>query len=399
MSTLSLHGREWLQSLPVRHLLSILKQDGGDARFVGGCVRDALLGRDVHDFDVATTLLPQEVIDRCLKMGAKVVPSGVNHGTVMVINEGRIFEITTLRKDIETNGRHAKVVFTDDWLEDAKRRDFTMNALYCDIDGNVTDFFCGLQDALAGRVRFVGDPHERIKEDVLRILRFYRFCSYYGQGDYDQDAARACRSMRSLLNTLSAERVRAELMRLFSAPSAHKTVELMEKDQIFDAMSLPLGCSVQSERAFSFPQNDPLPRLFSLIQDETKIDALCAQLRLSKVEKSRLENMRTLQNAAIQTITDIKKTIYKYGARAVRDALILRGETESIAMLDVLEMTFKPRFPLNGSDLREKGIPSGPYYAQVLDEIEAWWVDGDFLGDRAACLKKLDETVSETKFA
>ncbi len=399
MSTLSLHSHEWLQSPPVQRLLHILKQDGGDARFVGGCVRDALLGRDVHDLDIATTLLPQDVIDRCLKMGAKVVPSGISHGTVMVISEGRIFEITTLRKDIETNGRHAKVAFTDDWLEDAKRRDFTMNALYCDIDGNITDFFCGMQDALAGHVRFVGDAQERIKEDVLRILRFYRFSAYYGKENYDQDAVMACQALRGLLNTLSAERVRAELMRLFSAPRAYKTVQLMEENKIFEAMSLPLSCSVQSEKTFSFPQNDPLPRLLSLLHDATKINSLSAQLRLSKAEKFRLENMQALRNTALGTTTDIKKAIYKFGAAAVRDTLILKGEMESLEILDVLVATFKPCFPLNGSDLSEKGIPPGPYYAQVLNEIEAWWIDGDFLGDRAACLKKLDETLLEIKLA
>src|SRR6202043_3407136 len=208
----------WMGEAATRAVLRALGAEGGAARFVGGCVRDALLGRAIGDIDIATPLAPEEVMRRLEAAAIKAVPTGIAHGTVTAVVPPRHFEITTLRRDVETFGRHARVAFTDDLAADAARRDFTMNALFLDADGNLFDPMGGLPDLRAGRVRFVGNAETRIREDVLRLLRFYRFHAHYGSGEADTAARAACRDLAHLLPTLSGERVAAETLKLLAAP-------------------------------------------------------------------------------------------------------------------------------------------------------------------------------------
>lgn len=231
----------WLKDPAVQKVVQAIKAAGGEARFVGGCVRDAILGRKLGDFDLATTLRPEAVQAACEKAGCKVVPTGIKHGTVTVIADHQVFEVTTLRRDVATDGRWAEVEYTNDWQQDAARRDFTMNALFCDADGNVTDFFGGIDDLKAGLVRFVGEPEQRIKEDVLRILRFFRFFAHYGKGEPDASGLAACKALVSLLPALSVERVRTELLKLLQADNPVPTWQLMLDIGVFKALDLPLG--------------------------------------------------------------------------------------------------------------------------------------------------------------
>src|SRR5579859_1790498 len=212
-----LNDRSWLDAKATRTLVAALDAGGIDFRFVGGAVRDGLLGRKVSDIDVATPAMPGDVIRAVEAAGLKAIPTGIAHGTVTAVVGRQPFEVTTLRRDVETDGRHAVVAFTDDWRADAARRDFTMNALYADRDGRITDFFGGEADARAGRVRFIGDPGERIAEDALRILRFFRFHAWYGQGALDADGLAASTRLAGMIDRLSGERIRVELFKTLAA--------------------------------------------------------------------------------------------------------------------------------------------------------------------------------------
>ena len=231
----------WLPAADTRAVLEALMADGKPARLVGGCVRDALAGRPVTDVDIATPETPPRVIDLLRAAGLKAVPTGVEHGTVTAVVRGKPFEVTTLRRDVTTDGRHAVVAFTDDWTEDAARRDFTMNALSADPDGRVHDPFDGVADLAAGRVRFVGEARARIREDVLRILRFFRFHAHYGKGAPDADGLAACRELAPLLPRLSAERVATELLKLLKAPDAAATVRMMREAGILAPILAEIG--------------------------------------------------------------------------------------------------------------------------------------------------------------
>jgi len=279
----------WMEAPETRAVLAAL---GGEGRFVGGCVRDTLLGRAVGDIDIATPLTPDEVTRRLNAAGIKVAPTGLTHGTVTAVASGKPFEITTLRHDVETDGRHARVAFTDDWAEDAKRRDFTMNALFLEADGAVFDPMGGLGDLRAHRVRFVGDPMTRIREDVLRILRFYRFHAHYGAGEPDPSARVACRALAHLLPNLSRERVAAELLKLLAAADPVPALRLMKEDGVL-AQILPEAPRLDQLAALIplEPAPDSIRRLAALIGGGA--EQLAERLRLSTADRERLVVLET----------------------------------------------------------------------------------------------------------
>src|SRR5215468_4177027 len=265
-----LDPQPWMIAAETVAVMAALAAAGGEARFVGGCVRDALLGRKVSDIDIATHEPPERVMNLLSRAGIKAIPTGIKHGTVTAVVGVRHFEITTLRRDVETYGRHARVEYTDDWAADAARRDFTMNALFCSADGTIYDPFGGLADLRAQRVRFVGDPAERIREDVLRLLRFFRFHAHYGKPPPDPPALAACRDLAHLLPTLSGERVCAETLKLLSAPQPADVVDLMRESGVL-AHFLPEATGIDRMRALVaaeavaprdlVPRPDPLRRL------------------------------------------------------------------------------------------------------------------------------------------
>ena len=381
----------------VQSVMTVIACAGGEARFVGGCVRDALLGRPFRDFDLAVTLLPEQTMAVCQDAGFKVVPIGSDHGTVLVVNKGRPFELTTLRRDVKTDGRRATVAFTDDWEADASRRDFTMNAIYCDAAGQVTDYFGGVADARAGVVRFVGDADARIREDVLRILRFFRFHAHYGVGGVDEAALGACRDQVALLRGLSAERVSAELMKLLSAKNPLPAVQMMREIGVFDVLALPFICFDRLADVVALADtgaSEDVLRLWAVVPDDFSFEILAQQLRLPGRILRRLLNLRsafedgTLAGRDAVSPEAVLREAYFRDVQAVRDVLILRGQGASVGVLDGWS---RPRLPVRGGDVMALGKAAGVDVAgfetgRILKATEAWWVKQDFCPDRQSCL-------------
>ncbi|HZB93379.1 MAG TPA: CCA tRNA nucleotidyltransferase [Stellaceae bacterium] len=382
----------WMTEAPVRAVLTAL---GGSGRFVGGCVRDALLGRPIGDIDVATPLRPEEVLRRLEAAGIKAVPTGLAHGTVTAVAPQRQIEITTLRRDVETFGRHARVAFTADWAEDAARRDFTMNALFLDAEGNLFDPLGGLSDLRAGRVRFVGDAAARIREDVLRLLRFYRFHAHYGRGEADAEARAACRALAGLLPGLSGERVAAELKKLLCAPDPVPTLRLAAEDGVL-AVLLPEATRLDRLRGLVAIEEAPdaIRRLSALI--ETNAAAVAERLKLSTAERDRLLALASplppIDLAADERTQ--RRLAYRHGVDLYRDEVLLAAASSGAgerahALRHAAEAWRSLKFPLRGRDVTALGIPAGPAVGRLLGEVEAWWEEGDFRADRRAALAEL----------
>ncbi len=390
--------QDWMTRSSTIAVLAALTAAGAPARFVGGCVRDSVLGRAVKDIDIATPTPPETVMALLADAGIKVVATGLAHGTVTAVVERDHFEITTLRRDVETYGRHAKVAFTDDWAADAARRDFTMNALYLDGDGRIYDPIGGLDDVRQGRVRFVGDPAERINEDVLRILRFFRFHAHYGRGPVDRAGLAACRTLASGLHRLSGERVRDELLRLLAAPDPTQVLRLMADGKILDHV-LPeatlidrLAGLLAVDRAV-----DPLRRLAALVAgDGATLTAAAGRLRFSNRQRDRL--LAAAGPFAAADPAAAQRLLYRIGAEAYRDRLLLAWaeapeETRLKPLLAMAEGWRRPKFPLRGKDVIALGIERGARVGDLLAAVEDWWVEGNFQAGRADCLARLKASV------
>lgn len=380
------------------------------ALFVGGCVRDSLLGHPVGDIDIATVLAPEEVSRRLQEAGLKVVPTGIAHGTVTAISEGQPFEITTLRVDVDTDGRRATVAFTDDWAADAARRDFTVNALFADRSGAVFDPVGGLEDLQAGSVRFVGDAEQRIREDVLRLLRFFRFYARFGTPPPDRDAIAACTKLAVLLPSLSGERVAAELLKLLSTDDPATTLVLMSANGILQHV-LPEATEIDRLAALVtvegvVEQADPLRRLAAGLKvDEAGADAVSERLKLSNVQRARLRHLASGSRDIRRdmSLTAQRVLLYRLGADDWRDRVLIdwaeeialgaeqaRHVTEAWrALYNFPSEWSPPSFPLKGNDVLVLGIMEGPAIGRCLAAVEAWWIEGDFSADRAACLRQL----------
>ena len=403
----TLPPQPWMTHPATRRVIRALLDAGGEgcARFVGGCVRDALLGRTVTDIDIATTLTPDRVTDALIAAGVEAIPTGIAHGTVTAATAGRIFEITTLRRDVETDGRHARVEYTDDWEEDASRRDFRFNALYATPDGVVFDPTChGLADLRAGAVVFVGDPSTRITEDALRIPRFFRFLAWYGRGKPDTQALDACEALRDLVGQLSAERVSKELLKLLDADDPRKSVRLMSATGVLHAL-LPceIGLTrfeglvaIETEQLFT---RDPLLRLAALLHDDPGAARATAEgLRLSNAQRDRL--IGVLGGEAVVSWMgprEVRRAIWRHGAEAVRDKVMLTwaasnrpaAATQWRALLPMIDSWPRPAFPLSGDEVLAAGVPPGPSVGKVMREVEAWWVDNDFIDDKLSLIERL----------
>ena len=398
--------RDWslLKQPPLRAVFDALDGEGRATRIVGGAVRDALLGRDVTDADLATVLLPADVIARAEAAGLKTVPTGIEHGTVTVVSGGRPFEVTTLRRDIETDGRHAVVRYSTDWKEDASRRDFTMNALYCDMQGEVFDPLGGLADLRASRVRFIGRAEDRIREDYLRILRFFRFFAWYGEGRPDPDGLRACARLKSGLATLSAERVWAELKRLLKASDPARALLWMRTTEVLQKVLPeswgidPIHRVIAAERIEGWTP-DPLFRLEAILPPHrARIDALAERLRLSRAEAARLHCWADAPEADLTiSESDLAKRLYRGGREGIRDRLrhalareVEQGHHEAVAALGkqiaFVELWSPPVFPLSGKDLVARGIAPGPEVGRRLQELEQRWIESGFSLSRDALL-------------
>jgi poly(A) polymerase len=399
----------WLTSGPAARVLELLNGDGEEARVVGGAVRNALLKLPTGDIDIATTALPAEVIRRAKAAGVKSVPTGIEHGTVTLVVEGQPFEVTTLREDVETFGRKAKVAFGRDWVRDAERRDFTINGLSVDAGGVVHDHVGGIDDLAAGRVRFIGDPTARIAEDYLRILRFFRIHAAYGAGQPDRAGYLACIGGRAGLAGLSAERVRMEMLKLMVAPGAAGAIAAMAEGGllllIFGGVAYTgtFAAMIAAERALGLAP-DPVRRLGALAVAVTE-DArrLASRLRLTNSETKMLDSMghRWWRLAGMDEAT-ARRRLYRLGAERYRDRLMLAwarsgddadaAHWRELALLP--ERWSAPKFPLKAADFIARGIASGPALGHVLGLAEDAWLAADFPLDQAALEAIADQTVA-----
>ena len=362
------------------------------ARLVGGCVRDALAGLPVADIDLACPLPPERMISALRAAGLRALPTGLAHGTITALSGTALagdahFEITTLRRDLATDGRHATVAFTDDWREDAARRDFTINAMSLSAIGMLYDYFGGQSDLAAGIVRFVGDPATRLAEDYLRLLRFFRFHARYGRGAPDPAALAAIEGAIPGLAHLSPERVWSELKRLLAAPAAAPTIALMDRLGVLQAI-LPEGFSVAALAALESrgAPAAPLLRLAALLTGSA--DALADRLRLSAAER---DELIALRDGPVPTDHDDDATLRRLLADTPREILLGRawlaglGETARQKLLTEIA----PVFPLKGQDLTAFGVLPGPEMGVILRDLRRWWMAGGCRADRAACLSEL----------
>ena len=388
--------QDWMAAAPTRRVMAALEARGGPgaARFVGGCVRNALMGRKVEDVDIATPLTPEAVTDALQAAGIKAVPTGVEHGTVTAVADKTPFEITTLRRDVETDGRRAVVAFTDDWAEDARRRDFRLNAIYADAQGRLYDpTGAGVADARAGRIVFVGDAETRIREDYLRILRFFRFHAWYGRGEPDAEGLETCARLKDGVRSLSAERVAKELLKLLAAEDPRGAVGLMAGSGVLTE-SAPEARDLERFAVLAGadlePARDPVLRLAALLPDAPDVArSMAERLRLSNAQRERL--------AAAVVVTDFplsdpaaRELVYRFGRQAAADRLLLawaagRGaERERLDELLALVVGPAPaRPPIGGAEILAAGVPPGPLVGEVQRALEAWWIGRDFHATKA----------------
>jgi len=396
----SLAHAAWLERGPLAQLLALLDRDGEEARAIGGAVRDALLGKEPVEVDVATTATPPEVMRRVEAAGFKAVPTGIEHGTVTVVIESRPFEVTTLRQDVETFGRRATVRFGRDWRADAERRDFTINALSVSPDGTVHDYVGGLADLKARRVRFIGDAATRIAEDYLRILRFFRFHAAYGEGRPDPEGLHAAIVARAGLEKLSRERVRMELIKLLSAAHSVPTLATMAEAGILGGVlgGVPLLASLANmanlEAALGLAA-DPVRRLGALsVQVVEDAERLWQRLRLSNAEHERLASMADGWKRITPAMGEqgARELVYRIGPARYTDRLLLAWARAQEGTADdawhglarLPESWQAPRFPLKAADLIRRGVPKGPQLGAALRAAEAAWIAAGFPTDQAA---------------
>ncbi len=391
----------WLQGGGLPRLIAVLDCDGEEARVVGGAVRNALIEMPIHEIDVATTAVPEEVVRRVQAAGFKAVPTGIEHGTVTVVIDGHPFEVTTLRRDVETDGRHAKVAFGRDWKVDAERRDFTINALSATRDGAVYDYVGGLEDLAARRVRFIGDPRQRIEEDYLRVLRFFRFHAAYGSSDHpDAEGLAACIAGREGLDKLSRERVRMETMKLVVAPHAVPTLIAMTDAglllRVLGGVSYLASFEnmAKVEGAIGL-KADPVRRLGALAVGVAEdAERLWQKLRLTNTEHERLASMGEAwwRMTPADGEQAARALLYRLGPLEFTDrALIAWSRSQASAhdagwhaLASLPQRWTAPVFPLKAADFMARGVEKGPALGKALAAAEEAWIAADFPADAAA---------------
>ncbi len=385
----------WLNDKNLQAVLSVLN-GAGETRVAGGAIRNALMGLPISDVDLATVVLPHDVMQLAKSAGFAAHPTGIEHGTITVVNHGKPFEVTTLRRDVETDGRHAVVKFTNDFAADAARRDFTMNALYCNARGEIFDYTDGYTDIRKHRVRFAGQPAARIKEDFLRILRFFRFHATYGKGAPDAFGLAACARLKAGLKDISAERIRQELFKLLTATRAPETLKVMAASGVLKTI-IPY---VAEWRVVKRLPADPILRLMAIAKAPNDLKEL---LRLSNQEAARIE--RLLAAPALTPILrdrERRVLLYATGKETWRDQVELTRARSKVKLTDQAWMNLLnfadewpiAKLPLSGKDLLQKGILAGPQLGALLQAAEDYWIAGDFKASREDLLNYL-ESVNE----
>jgi poly(A) polymerase len=403
--TTSIAFADWFKAKETQQLLAALEvARAGGSRFVGGCVRNTLMGREVDDIDIATQLTPDRVTEVARAAGFAAHPTGIEHGTVTVVVNHKPFEVTTLRRDVSTDGRRATVAFTEAWEEDAQRRDFRMNALYADAQGAIHDpTGGGVDDVRAGRVIFIGDAHTRIKEDYLRILRFFRFNAWYAKGPLDPQGLHACADLVAGLDTLSVERVWKETKKLLGAYNpraaweAMKVIEVRARAlrELENDARLAMLCTLEAELLLPV---DAMTRVAAALSDQESARELARRLKLSNEERDRLvaalgDNEKI---TSYMSLREMRRAIYRIGNEAFRDRVMLAWAAAGAdkaqawrALVAHAQMWTPPKLPLTGEDVMTAGVPAGPKVGIVMREVEDWWIDSDFPDDRLSVIERL----------
>ncbi|MEP2705173.1 MAG: CCA tRNA nucleotidyltransferase [Roseibium sp.] len=403
-----LRRADWLNSRGLQALFSAIERDGDEARVVGGAIRNTLLGHSIPDVDIATTATPQDVAARASSSGLKSIATGIDHGTITVVSHGFAYEVTTLREDVETFGRQAKVIFGKDWVKDAERRDFTMNALYADRNGQLHDPLGGLQDCLDRRVRFIGDPDTRLREDYLRILRFFRIYAAYGQGEMDADGLGACLRQRDGLRQLSAERIGHEMRRLMQAPLAATALRMMNDCGLWE---IATGGIARVEDYAALRDLDPLVSetrdpelgltvLAGFVRED--IERIADRLRLSNAERKRMQiawsAIKFLRQ--LDELPEAEAMLYEFGRQGAIDGHLACWATlsaqdhnerveENESYLDQLRSQSVPVFPLKGADLIAAGHKPGPGLGAKLRQLEKTWCETGYKLENEALIAGL----------
>ena len=405
---MKLSSQAWLSDAATVRVVAALDTGPSTVRFVGGCVRDAIRGDAVKDVDLATVHPPEKIIELLEAANIKAVPTGLGHGTITAVADGKPYEVTTLRTDVETFGRHAEVAFTEDWRADAERRDFTMNAVYADPDGTLFDPVAGVADAQAGRVRFIGDADQRIQEDFLRILRFFRFSARFDGQDLDESGVDACARNKGGLKQLSGERVQTELLLLLASPSALPVLHVMKGSGVLDEV-LPevaaleaAGRLIDAEAQVNRPP-DALLRLAAIVGDKPAALEIAKRLKFSNDMKHRLEAALDITEAPMASFddSDIRRLLYKLGRQTSFDRILLSWARDADtshgpawqSVFDKVQTLDEPKFPLAGRDVIKLGVAPGTDVGTYLDHVERWWIENDFAPDRAALLNELKKRV------
>ncbi len=388
----------WRDRAGLRRIVATLTADGGAVRLVGGAVRDTLLGLPVADIDLATPLLPGEVTRRLAAADIKVIPTGIAHGTVTAIASGDHHEITTLRRDVETDGRRATIAFADDWRDDAARRDLTINALYADPDtGRIDDWFGGIDDLRNGCVRFIGDAATRIAEDHLRILRFYRFAARFGRGPLEPASHAAVIAARQSLKSLSRERIADELLKILSLPDPRAIVGQMAADGIFEVLLPELDPAfaaafdrLLANETAADAAPAPLRRLSVLLPADAAIaEQVASRLRLSTRQRKHLAALAAHRGDVVRPVRQLAHTI---GIDAARDVHLIAGHPDAARALAGWAV---PSLPVKGGDIVARGVAAGPDVARILKAVEAAWVAEDF-PDAARVAELVDQKIGRT---
>ncbi|MBL8546205.1 MAG: CCA tRNA nucleotidyltransferase [Hyphomonadaceae bacterium] len=395
----------WLKAKETQKLLAALEAARADgSRFVGGCVRNTLIGAPVDDLDIATQLTPPETIAVAAEAGFAAHPTGIEHGTITVVVDRKPFEVTTLRRDVTTDGRRATVAFTESWEEDAQRRDFRMNALYADAQGHIHDpTGGGLDDARTGRVIFIGDAATRIKEDYLRILRFFRFNAWYARTPIDPHGLQACADLVAGLDSLSVERIWKEVKKLLGAPDPRAAWEGMSAIEV-RARALPeldntprLRALMDLEADLMLPV-DAMTRVAAALEDQEGAKALSRRLKLSNEERDRLVGALgdDVKITSYMSLREMRRAIYKLGNEAFRDRVMLAWAASGNdkaqawrALVAHAQMWKAPKLPLTGDEVMAAGIPAGPKVGLIMREVEDWWIDADFPDDKLSIIERL----------
>ena len=401
----TINVKHWTSDKDIKILFSILKQKNEESRFIGGCVRDLLIKKKDADIDMATTIVPNKVLELLKKNNIKTLTSGISHGTVIALINKRKFEITTLRKDIKTDGRHAVVEFTKDWIIDSKRRDFTINAISCDFKGNLYDYHNGIGDLKKGKINFIGDTKKRIKEDYLRILRFFRFYAYYGKQNLNRIDLQFCKDYSFLLKKLSSERIYLEFKKILESDYSYKTLNLMKKNNILKYIIFSNVDLSKIENLEKIDKNKKYVnfhlKFSSILSDNTKsLNKTVKFLKLPNIEVKKINKIFLYKKNFVlgKTKKNILKSLYLLGKDLFIDLVILecikkrRNNASLKKYLNTIDLVKKlrlPKFPIEGKDVLNSGVIPGPLVGKILQQVEKWWIENEFKPNKKECINKI----------